>query len=217
MPKLTLYTYWRSSASHRVRLALGYKGIAYEPIFVNLLEGEQRQAAYKAKNPMGYLPCLDVDGELFTESTAILELLEELHPTPALLPSTAADRARVRALAQIVNSGIQPLQNLVVLDRLGDDKDARLSWLRYFIARGLEAFDALATRFEREHGKSGEFSFGERFGMADVFLLPQLYAARRFGVDLAPFPKIVRADAACQKLAFVAPALPDNQPDAKPA
>lgn len=213
---LTLYTYWRSSASHRVRLALGYKGLAYEPIFVNLLEGEQRRDAYKETNPMGYLPCLVVEGVKYVESTAILELLEDLHPNPPLLPKKPEDRARVRALVQIVNSGIQPLQNLAVLDRIGEDKERRLEWLRHFISRGLGAWDALATRFAKETGAKGPFAYGETFTSADALLIPQIYAARRFGIDLEKTPTVLRVDEATRDLPFVKAAYPDNQPDAKP-
>jgi maleylacetoacetate isomerase len=216
MAKLTLYTYWRSSASHRVRIALGYKGLAYEPVYVNLLEGEQRKEEYKRLNPMGYLPCLVVDGVKFVESTAILELLEELHPEPPLLPKKPEDRARVRALVQIVNSGIQPLQNLTVLDRIGDDKERRLEWLRHFITRGLAAWEALATRFAEETASKGPYAYGDAFTSADVLLVPQLYAARRFGIDLSPYPTILRVDEATRELPFVKAAHPDAQPDAKP-
>ncbi|MBX3262723.1 MAG: maleylacetoacetate isomerase [Labilithrix sp.] len=216
MANLTLYTYWRSSASHRVRLALGYKGLDYDPVYVNLLEGEQRRDAYKATNPMGFLPCLVLDGVKYVESTAILELLDELYPDPPLLPKTPEDRARVRALVQIVNSGIQPLQNLVVLDRIGEDKEARLAWLRHFITRGLGAWEALASRFQEETGHTGPFAYGASFTAADALLIPQLYAARRFGVDLGAYPTIRRVDEATRELPFVAAAYPDAQPDAKP-
>lgn len=214
--RITLYTYWRSSASHRVRIALGYKRLSYDPVYVNLLEGEQRRDAYTAVNPMGYLPCLVVDGVQYVESTAILELLDELYPDPPLLPSKPEDRARVRALVQIVNSGIQPLQNLTVLDRVGDDQGRRLDWLRHFISRGLGAWEALATRFARETNRSGPFAYGEQFTSADVLLIPQLYVARRFGIDLAPYPTIARVDEATKDLPFVKAAHPDAQPDAKP-
>lgn len=212
----TLYTYWRSSASHRVRIALGYKGIAYDPVYVNLLDGEQRRDDYKAVNPMGYLPCLVLDGVKYVESTAILELLEELHPSPPLLPKTPQDRARVRALMQIVNAGIQPLQNLVVLDRVGDDKERRAEWLRHFITRGLGAWEALAARFAAEVGHGGPFAYGAAFTAADAILIPQLYAARRYGVDLDAYPTIARVDAATKDLPFVKAAYPDEQPDANP-
>jgi maleylpyruvate isomerase len=207
--RLVLNTYWRSSASHRVRLALGYKGLAYEPVFVNLLEGEQRKDEYKEKNPTGYLPCLTVDGEKrFVESTAIMEWLEEVHPEPPLLPKSPDERARVRALVQVINSGIQPLQNLIVLDKLGDDKEKRLEWLRFFITKGLGAFEKLAD-------EKGPFAGGATFGIADCTLLPQLYAARRYGVDLNALPRILRAEEAAKDLPFVKAAYPDNQPDAK--
>jgi maleylpyruvate isomerase len=216
MANLKLYTYWRSSASHRVRIALGYKGLTYEPTFVNLLEGEQRRDEYKKTNPMGYLPCLEIDGVKFVESTAILELLDELYPDPPLFPKKPEDRARVRALMQIVNSGIQPLQNLVVLDQVGDDQTKRLAWLRHFIPRGLGAWEALASRFAEETGSKGPFAFGETFSAADAVLIPQLYSARRFGVDLSPYPTILRVDEATKDLPFVKAAYPDAQPDAKP-
>ncbi|MBX3212350.1 MAG: maleylacetoacetate isomerase [Labilithrix sp.] len=216
MPNLTLYTYWRSSASHRVRLALGYKGLTYDPVYVNLLEGEQRRDAYKATNPMGFLPCLVLDGVKYVESTAILELLDELYPDPPLLPNKPEDRARVRALVQLVNSGIQPLQNLVVLDRIGEDKEARQAWLRHFITRGLGAWEALASRFQEETGHAGPFAYGASFTAADALLIPQLYSARRFGIDLGAYPTIQRVDEATRELPFVAAAYPDAQPDAKP-
>lgn len=207
--RLVLNTYWRSSASHRVRLALGYKGLAYEPVFVNLLEREQRKDDYKAKNPTGYLPCLTVDGDKrFVESTAIMEWLDEVKPEPPLLPKSPDERARVRALVQVINSGIQPLQNLIVLEKLGDDKDKRLEWLRFFITKGLGAFEQLAD-------EKGPFAAGATFGMADCTLLPQLYAARRYGVELSAFPRIVRAEEASKDLPFVKSAYPDAQPDAK--
>src|SRR4051812_34596631 len=116
-PKLTLSTYWRSSCSYRVRIALGYKKLAHEQIFVNLLDGEQKTPEHLARNPIGHVPTLTIDGVTYTESVAIIELLEELYPEPALLPSTPHERARVRALVQTINAGIQPLQNLIVLDR----------------------------------------------------------------------------------------------------
>jgi maleylacetoacetate isomerase len=215
MSQLTLYTYWRSSASHRVRIALGYKGLAYEPVYVNLLEGEQRREDYRKVNPMGHLPCLVIDGVKYVESTAILELLDELYPDPPLLPKKPEDRARVRALVQIVNSGIQPLQNLVVLDRIGDDKEKRLEWLRHFIVRGLAAWEALASRFADETGSKGPFAYGATFTSADVLLIPQVYAARRFGIDLTPYPTIVRVDEVTRDLPFVKAAYPDAQLDAK--
>ena len=214
---LTLYTYWRSSASHRVRLALGFKGLAYEPVFVNLLKSEQRTAEYKAKNPIGHLPALVMDGVTYIESTAILELLEDLHPSPSLYPPDPHDRARVRALMQFVNSGIQPLHNLVVLDRVGDDKDKRLDWIHHFMVRGLIAWETLATSYRADgFVKRGPFAYGEQFGAADILLLAQLYGARRFGVDLEPYPLIRGVEESTKDLPFVKAAHPDAQPDAAP-
>jgi maleylacetoacetate isomerase len=214
MAKLTLSTYWRSSCSYRVRIALGYKGLAYEPVFVNILEGEQKTPEYLAKNPIGHVPTLTVDGVSFVESVAIIELLEELYPEPALLPKKPHDRARVRALAETINAGIQPLQNTSVLDHLGADKERRSAWLKHWLPRGLTAFEALMASAEKD-GVKGPFAFGTTLSIADCCLVPQVYAARRFGVDLAPFPRIVRAEAAAMELPFVAAAKPEAQPDAK--
>ena len=206
---LILSTYWRSSCSFRVRIALGYKKLAYESRFVNLLEGEQKKPDNLARNPIGHVPSLAIDGVTYVESVAIMELLEELYPDPALLPRTPHDRARVRALVETINAGIQPLQNLVVLDRVGGtDQAKRTDWMKYFITRGLGAFEAQAS-------ESGPFAFGAAFTMADACLVPQIYAARRVGVDLTPFPRIVRAEAAASDLPFVASAKPEAQPDAK--
>jgi maleylpyruvate isomerase len=155
-----------------------------------------------------------VDGTTrIIESTAIMEWLEEVKPEPPLLPKTPDDRARVRALVQVINSGIQPLQNLVVLDKLaepeGAGKERRLEWLRFFISKGLGAFEQLAD-------EKGPFAAGATFSMADCTLLPQLYAARRYGVDLASCPRVLRAEDAAKDLPFVKAAYPDGQPDARP-
>ena len=207
--KPILSTYWRSSCSFRVRIALGYKKVDYEPLLVNLLEGDQKKPAHLAKNPFGHVPTLTIDGVTHVDSIAIMELLEELHPDPPLLPKAPHDRARVRALVQTIASGIQPLQNLVVLDRVGGtDQEKRSDWMKFWITRGLGAFEALASA-------SGPFAFGTAFTMADACLVPQIYASRRVGVDLTPFPRILRAEAAASELAFVASARPEAQPDAK--
>ena len=207
--KPILATYWRSSCSFRVRIALGYKNVAYEPLLVNLLEGEQNKPAHRAKNPIGQVPTLTIDGVTHVDSIAIMELLEEIYPEPPLLPKAPHDRARVRALVQTIASGIQPLQNLVVLDRVGGtDQEKRSDWMKFWITRGLGAFETLAS-------ESGPFAFGAAFTMADACLVPQIYASRRVGVDLTPFPRILRAEAAASELAFVAAARPEAQPDAK--
>jgi maleylacetoacetate isomerase len=207
--KLSLSTYWRSSCSFRVRIALGYKKLAYESKHVNIVAGEQKTPEYLAANPIGHVPTLHIDGVPYVESVAIMELLEELYPEPALLPKSPQDRARVRALVETINAGIQPLQNLIVLDRVGgDDQEKRGAWMRFFITRGLGAFEALASA-------TGPFAFGDAFTMADVCLVPQIYAARRVNVDLTPFPRVVRAEAAASALPFVAAARPEAQADAK--
>lgn len=220
MAKLVLSHYWRSSCSYRVRLALGYKGLAYESVYINLIEGEQHRDDYKAQNPIGHVPSLTVDGVPYVESVAIMELLEELYPEPAMLPKAPHARARVRALVETINAGTQPLQNLVVLDRIGNvktEQDKRVAWMKFFMARGLLAFEALVSRAEAERGANeGPFSAGATFSIADACLVPQVYAARRIGVDLTPVPRVVRIDAACAELAFVEAARPEAQADAKP-
>jgi maleylacetoacetate isomerase len=213
MAKLILSTYWRSSCSFRVRIALGYKNLAYEPVHVNILEGEQKTPEYLARNPIGHVPTLSIDGVPYVESVAIMELLEELYPAPALLPKEPHGRARVRALVETINAGIQPLQNLTVLARVGEE-DKRSAWLKHFVPRGLTAFESLMASAEAD-GVKGPFAFGTTLSMADCCLVPQVYAARRFGVDLAPFPRILRAEAAAMELPFVVAAKPEAQADAK--
>lgn len=218
-PTLVLHGYWRSSSAYRVRLVLGAKGLAYESVGVDLLAGAHEAAAYRELNPSGYVPCLLVDGVPFVESVAICELLEELVPDPPLLPREPAARARVRALVETVNAGTQPLQNLNVLRRVSEDPAARNAWAAHFIGRGLAAFEEQLARLERHDPAAarGPFCHGERFGLADAYLVPQVYNARRFGVDLAPLPRVRRADDAARALDFVARAAPEAQADARPA
>jgi maleylacetoacetate isomerase len=211
-----LYSYWRSSASYRVRIALALKGLPYDYLAVDLAKGggEQNQPAYRAVNPQGRVPALETDGRILTQSLAILEYLEETHPQPPLLPADAFGRARVRSLAGIVACDIQPLQNLVVTqylrDRLGVDDATVKAWLQEWIGRGLAALEA---RLAHEPG-TGRFCHGDHPGMADACLVPQVYAAQRFGVDLARFPTVARIDATCRALAAFRHAAPEAQPDA---
>ena len=214
MPKVVLYTYWRSSSAFRVRIALAHKRIAYESAFVDLLAGAQMAPAYKAQNPAGFVPCLVVDGELVTESVAMIELLEELTPDPALYPKEPLARARVRALVETINSGTQPMQNLGVLKRVSEEQPARVAWATHFIARGLAAFEALMDR-NAARGVEGPFAYGASLGAADCFLVPQLYNARRYKLDLSPYPRILAAEAAGLATPAVGAALPENQGDAK--
>ncbi|MGO9707811.1 MAG: maleylacetoacetate isomerase [Polyangiaceae bacterium] len=219
MTELVLYTYWRSSSAYRVRLALGAKGLAYRSVAVNLLTGAQLSAEHVARSPMGYVPCLEVNGEAFVESVAIIELLDELYPEPNLLPRDPVGRARVRALVEVVNSGTQPLQNLSVLQKLSPDHAVRKEWIKHFIAKGLGAFEAMMALNEKRAGgggMKGRFSYGDTLSMADCYLLPQVYNARRYEVDLAPFPRVAAAANAIAATDAGRAAAPEAQPDATP-
>jgi maleylpyruvate isomerase len=210
-----LYSYWRSSSAWRVRIGLQLKGLPYEYAAVNLLDGEQFSAAHRSRNPTGQVPVLEVaDGGRvvrLTQSMAILEWLDERHPTPPLLPRDPDARATARALAELVNSGIQPLQNAVVLGMLRE-KEAGYEkvWARHWIGSGLDALEKAVAPV------AGRFTAGDAPGLADCYVVPQLYNARRFGVDLAPFPTLRRIEEACGALPAFQAAHPDRQPDAPP-
>lgn len=217
LPKLVLYTYWRSSSAFRVRIALAAKRLPYESVAVNLLKGEQSTPEHKTRSPMGYVPCLLFDGKPFVESVAIVELLDDVFPDPPLFPRDPFGRARVRALVEVVNAGTQPLQNRHVLLHHSQDPEKQKEWARHFIPRGLEALEALMTSHDRETGVRGTFAHGNALSAADAFVVPQLYNARRFGIDLAPFPRVVAAEQAALATEAVQAALPENQPDATPS
>lgn len=211
----TLYGYFRSSAAYRVRIALNLKGLAYDQAVVNLVKGEQRSDDYRARNPQGMVPTLETDdGVRLTQSLAICEYLEERHPTPPLLPPSPEERARVRALAQLVASEIHPLNNLRVLKylvhelKVGDE--AKTIWYRHWITEG---FDALEAMLSREAG-SGEFCHGDAPTLADLCLVPQVYNAERFECDLSAYPRIRRIVANCRALPAFQQAAPEAQPDA---
>ena len=208
---LTLYTYFRSSAAYRVRIAANLKGIRYRPQFVHLLKGEQHLLAYRMLNPQGLVPVL-VDETALTQSLAIIEYLEEAYPEPPLLPKALKDRAYVRALAAIIACDIHPLNNLRVIcylkEILNQDEKARLAWIQHWIQEGLEAFEEHLDRIQ------GRFCFGDRPTLADVCLVPQIYNARRFGCDLDNFPRIQAIDQHCLALPAFQQAAPENQPDA---
>ena len=180
---MKLYGYYRSSASYRIRIILNTKGIDWDYRTVELPEGEQSSEEFKAINPMGLVPVLDADEAVLAQSPAIAEYLEEQHPEPALLPPDPLGRARVREMMHTVGCDIHPLQNLSVLKHIKTayslDDDAVLAWCRKWIGRGFAAFEALA----RERSADGQFSFGDRLTLADVWLIPQLYNARRFELD----------------------------------
>jgi maleylpyruvate isomerase len=215
MTELVLYTYWRSSSAYRVRLALAAKGLAYRPVAVNLLEGAQRKADYVARSPTGFVPCLEVNGETFVESVAIIELLDELHPDPPLLPREPAARAHVRALVEVINAGTQPFGNMHVLQKVSPDQDVRKEWVTHFVAKGLGAFDALMAANEAR-GVKGKYAYGDALTMADCYLLPQIYNARRFQVDLTPFARVRAAAEAIEATDAARAAAPLAQPDAPP-
>ena len=212
---LTLHGYWRSSAAYRVRIALNLKSLDYAQATHDLRHGEQSAAAYTALNPQGLVPALEADGLVLTQSPAILEWLEETHPDPALLPADTADRAAVRAMMAVIACDIHPLNNLRVLRSLKNDLGADQSqidaWVARWIAPGFDTLEQLITM----HGKG--FAFGNQPTLADCCLVPQVYNARRFAIDLTPWPYIVDADAACAELPAFAAAHPLRQPDADPA
>jgi maleylpyruvate isomerase len=211
---MILYDYWRSSSAWRVRIALHWKGVPFERRVVNLIKdgGEQHAAEFQALNPLRQVPVLVTDdGRTIAQSMAIIGYIEERFPAPPLLPADAWLRARARQLGEIVNSGTQPLQNLTVLDRVQAHGGDRNEWARHFIARGLAALEAAA------HETAGAFLVGDAVSIADAYLVPQLYNARRFNVDLAPFPTLARIESACAALPAFEAAHPDAQSDAVPA
>jgi maleylpyruvate isomerase len=207
-----LYGYWRSSSSWRVRIALHYKGISFENVPVPLLLGAQSSGEHLARNPMAQVPVLELDdGTLLLQSVAILEWLEETSPVPPLLPSSARDRAHVRAIVEIVNSGIQPLQNMATLKQVrsyagADDR----AWAKTFLDRGLLALQELARP------RAGRYLLGDDVTLADCCLVPQMYGARRFGADLAAVPLLVEIETRLKELPCVLAAEPARQPDAQP-
>jgi maleylpyruvate isomerase len=213
---LRLYNYWRSSASHRVRIALELKGLKYEYVPVHLGQdgGAQFSPAYRALNPQARVPALETGDGVLTQSMAILEWLEETHPEPPLLPPSARERARVRAMALLLVADVQPLQNLSVTRYLQGtlhlDDAALKAWLREWIGRGLTALEDTLGREPR----SGDYCLGARPTLADACLVPQCASARRFGVDPSAYPRISRIDVACSAMAAFQRAAPLQQPDA---
>lgn len=214
---MRLFNYWRSSASYRVRLALAFKGLPYEYVPVNLAKGEQHETAHKGRNPWGGVPVLEVveGGKtvLLPQSVAIVEYLEEKYPQKPLFPTGLVERARMRAMVELVNSGIQPLHNLQILSYVKDTlKGDSKAWSEQWIGKGLDALEAMAK------DTAGTFLVGDQFTFADCCLLPQLFGARRFAtVDPARLPTLVRVEQKCLELDFVQKARPENQPDATPA
>jgi maleylacetoacetate isomerase len=213
---IVLYTSLRSSAAYRVRIGLELKGLAWEARPVHLVRdgGEQHLDAYRALNPQQLVPTLLHDGHALTQSLAILEYLDERFPQVPLLPADAAGRARVRALAQLVACDIHPINNLRVMQYLERTlqlpADARTQWTLHWIAESFTAMEAMLAN----SSATGTFCHGDRPGLADICLLPQLYNAHRFGLDLTPYPTLRRIEAACQAVDAFDRARPENQPDA---
>jgi len=213
---LKLYDYFRSSAAYRVRIALNLKGLAPERVFVHLAKGEQLAGDYLSVNPQGLVPALITDdGLVLSQSLAIIDWLDETHPVPPLLPADPNERARVRSIALAIACDIHPLNNLRVLNylsnTLGVTAEQRTGWYRYWIDLG---FEALEKRLAGDP-RTGPFCHGQAPTLADVCLVPQVANARRFHVDLSPYPAIVRIDAACAALPAFADAAPARQPDAE--
>ena len=215
---MKLYGYWRSSAAYRVRIALNLKGISAEQLSVHLVRdgGEQHKAVYSALNPLELVPTLTLDDELdadaLSQSLAIIEYLDEIHPQSPLLPASALERAHVRAMALTVACEIHPLNNLRVLQyltqTLGVDEAAKNTWYHHWVASGFAALETLLVRH------SGRYCFGDTVTLADLCLVPQVYNAMRFNVDLTPYPNIMRVWAECNQLEAFADAAPERQADA---
>ena len=206
-----LYSYFRSGASWRVRIGLGWKGLDVAQSAIDLRTGAQLAAGWRSRNPQAMVPALELsDGTLLTQSLAILEWLDEAYPADPFLPADPIPRAKIRAASLVIAADTHPIQNLGILKRIEalSDADGARAWANDTIARGLSAFEALIAR------EPGPFCFGAAPTLADIILIPMLANARRFGVDLAHFPRIGEAEAACARLpAFVA-ARPEAQPDA---
>ena len=212
---MKLYHFFRSGTSHRLRIALNLKGLQADKVAVDLRTGQHEQPAFKALNPQGLVPALQTDaGDVLIQSPAIIEWLEETHPTPPLLPADPLDRARVRALAAIVGCDIHPINNRRILVQLRQqfdaDEAAVNAWCATWISTGFDALEALLAADTRR----GSFCWGHAPTLADVYLVPQVESARRFGVDMAAWPRISAIDQACATLPAFALAAPAVQPDA---
>ena len=214
---MKLYSFFRSSAAYRVRIALGLKGLPYEysPVHLSRGGGEQLRPEFRSVNPQALVPVLQDGERLLSQSLAIIEYLDEVHPDPPLLPKTPAERARVRALAQTIACEIHPLNNTRVLTYLtgvaGLGDDAKNSWYRHWVAEGFQSLEARLAG----NPASGKFCHGDTPGIADCCLVPQVFNARRFKCDLAPYPTLVAIDGHCQALEAFQRAAPERQPDAE--
>ncbi len=212
---LTLHGYWRSTTAYRVRVALALKGVAYAQVTHDLRKGAQREAGYRSLNPQGLVPALETDGAVLTQSPAILEWIEETYPDPRLLPVDAEGRAIVRAMAATIACDIHPVNNLRILSALrtefGADEAAVNRWIARWIGDGFAALETQIARY------GDGFAFGATPTIADCHLVPQVYSAERFAVDLSLYPKLKAAAENARALPAFAAAHPDRQPDADPA
>lgn len=209
MTDIILYDYWRSSASYRVRIALNLKGVSYTAINTSLLDGDHKAADYVARNPQGLVPMLSIDGHDLTQSLAIIDYLDAKYADPPMVSSDPAERAQTLAQALVVTADIHPVNNLRILkylkNELGQDQQVIDTWYRHWIEEGFVALEAMAP-------EAGLFG-GEQPNLADVCLVPQMYNARRFDLDLAAFPKLVRIDASCNLLEAFQKATPEAVKD----
>lgn len=208
--KITLYHYWRSSCSWRVRWALAHKGISFDDVAVNLLANEQNSPAYLAKNPGGFVPALEINGEFFGESLAMLEWIEETFRNNPLLPQNPNDRMRVRQMCQMIASGIQPIQNLSVMRMYSSDAGEQAKWARHWIAKGLDKLEQLVSQH------AGTYCFGGALTLADLCLVPQIYNANRFNVDMTAYPTLNRINQLCLTIPECQASAPQNQKGATP-
>lgn len=211
---MRLYSYFRSSAAYRVRIALSLKGLSYETVSKSLLDNQHRSSDYLERNPQGLIPAIEIDEHVISQSLAIIELLEELYPEPALLPPQPLARAQVRSMALAIACDIHPLNNLRVLnylrERLALTDSAVSAWYAHWIAEGFAGLETLAARYSTH----ARYCFGDSVSLADVFLVPQIFNARRFNVDISGFPTLIRISDHLQSLPQFAAAHPSVQPDA---
>ena len=219
MERLCLFSYWRSSAAYRVRIGLNLKGLAYDIMSVHLVRegGEQHSDSFREANPQKLVPVLQHGHRMLRQSLATLEYLDEMWPSPPLLPATARDRQRVRALAQLVACDVHPLNNLRVLQYFerewGVPKSERDVWVKHWIEDGFAAMEAMLDH----HPSTGRYCDGDMPTIADCCLVPQVYNARRFGIDMSAYPTMLRIEQTCLALPAFEAARPENQPDAPSA
>ena len=205
MADVTIYDYWRSSASYRVRIALNLKGIEFKSVPVNLLDGSHQTKEHRQRNPQGFVPALAIDGMMMTQSLAIIEYLNWRMPQPPLIPADPADAARLRAIAMDTHPICNPSVVAHHAAAFNGNAEDKAGWMRYFIDKGLSAVEALA-----DHPMTGTFLHGKKPGLADIVLVPQLYNARRWGVVLKNMPRLVAVEEACLSLAAFMAAAPES-------